>query len=48
MTQARQTQPREGKGGKRFVQTNSIVTSLWAVFGLSTLNLKMLVNQAFS
>ena len=48
MTQERQTQRRKGKGGKRFVQTNSIVTSLWAVFGLSTLNLKMLVNQVGS
>ena len=43
-----QTQMWESKEGKRVVQTNSKVRSLWVMFGLSTLNLKKLVNQAFS
>ena len=43
-----QTQRLERKEGKRVVQKNSKVTSLWVVFGLSTLNFKKLVNQAFA
>ena len=43
-----QTQQRESKEGKHVVQTNSKVTSLWVMFGLSKLNSKKLVNQAFS
>ena len=45
--------PNTVAGKKHVVQTNSKVTfhiirSLWVVFGLSTLNSKKLVNQAFS
>ena len=39
-----QTQQRRSKEGKRVAQTNSKVTSLWVMFGLSN----KLVNQAFS
>ena len=48
LARSEQTQWRERKEGKCVVQTNSKVTSLWDMFGLSTLNLKKLVNQAFS
>ena len=48
-----QRQWRESKEGKPVVQTNSMVmfhitTSLWVMFGLSTLYFKKLLNQHFS